>query len=57
MRGFGMQFDLASGMARSWYANADGIQRWSDNDQRVDGMPEVADDENPTIKTKGNGNG
>lgn len=35
LRGFGITFDTASGACRNWYAGADGIQRWVDNDQPV----------------------
>ena len=37
LRGFGFTLELGpKGMAsRSWYAGADGVQRWADSDQPV----------------------
>lgn len=34
LRGFGLVF--GAGGVRNWYVGADGIRRWSDNDQPMD---------------------
>jgi len=36
LRGFGVTIDLATGRMRSWYAGADGVQRWADTDEPVE---------------------
>ena len=35
MRGFG--FVIRNGLARYWYVGKDGVKRWADNDQPVEG--------------------
>ena len=36
--GFGPTFDLRTGVARGWRIGRDGVQRWADNDQSIDGL-------------------
>lgn len=36
MRGFGMQFDIKTGMSREWFVDKYGTKRWSDNDKPCD---------------------
>ena len=35
LRGFGFNFSYPGGEVRSWYAGADGIQRWTHSDEPV----------------------
>ena len=36
--GFGITIDIPTGTARQWYCGRDGIKRWADNDQPVEGQ-------------------
>ena len=36
--GFGFEFDLRTGLVRLFYMGRDGVQRWADNDQPIDGL-------------------
>ena len=43
LRGFGVTIDLTTGRMRSWYAGADGIQRWADTDEPIAPTPNTTD--------------
>lgn len=36
--GFGTQFDLEHGTSRRWYCGPDGVRRWLDTEEPVDGV-------------------
>ena len=35
--GFGVSVDLETGASRAWYMGPDGVKRWADTDEPVDG--------------------
>lgn len=35
--GFGITLDLRTGIPRRWYMRGDGVKRWADNDEPLDG--------------------
>ena len=43
--GFGFELDLRTGRVRNFYMGRDGVQRWADNDQPIDGLG--YDNDNP----------
>ena len=39
--GFGDTYDFRTGRARAWYMRRDGVKRWADNDEPVEGAEPV----------------
>lgn len=52
--GFGVQFDLKTGLSRSWFIDREGVKRWADNNKpallsRLSGAPGRVGDNQPGV--------
>jgi len=46
--GFGITFDISTGVSRHWYYGSDGVKRWVDNDEPRTPVP-IAEDPNEGV--------